>query len=343
MLEDAVDSEELAEAVRRAVRRCVRAGLSRAEAEECVHEALLALLVRPGGGSDEAVRRLADWLDEAGRPRLVDHLRRGRREQHAGGRPDARPVPDPGDLVAEHALARWLVKAVQDLPPTTRQVCRSLAEGRTPEQVATRLGLTHRAVESHVSRARWALRDLAGDAATSLAGTTRRLIRQTAPIALAAIAAGVALAPDHLSQPAHLLSVPITGRLPAQAQPAEPEQPAGPVTPQAPPPAPTAPRTTTAASTPRPTARPTTGQAGGATSPPSTAATPAPQGSGTPGPPTPQLEVSAPAALPRVEVGVPGPDVPTTDVPPGPEVRPTRDSLLCAVFGPVLPASRWCG
>ncbi|GGP86700.1 hypothetical protein GCM10010185_70610 [Saccharothrix coeruleofusca] len=331
MLEDAVDSEELAEAVRRAVRRCVRAGLSRAEAEECVHEALLALLARPDREGDEAVRRLADRLGEAGRPNLVDHLRRGGREPHAARRPDARPPRGSGDLVTEHALARWLVKAVQDLPPTTRQVCRALAEGRTPEQVATELGLTHRAVRAHLSRARRALRGLAGDAAASLAGDTRRLVRQTAPIALAAIAAGVALAPDHLSQPAHLLSVPITGHQPMPGVPAEPGQRPDPTTPQALPPAPPAPPPTTA---PPPVRR-----TDAATAP----VTPSAPVSRPPTTTPTASEPSVPPVLPRVEVEVSGPVATDVEVPPGADTPGVRDSLLCAVLAPVLPASRWCG
>lgn len=175
-----MDSGELAQAVERVVRRCQRAGLSRAEAEDCVHEALLAMLThhstrdrlrnRPQSGDQHEgasggvpVRQVEAWLTVTAHRKFVDERRRAHRECLALTRLHARttPGPDPGEFVADQAVAAWLVSALSQLPTSTRQVCLLLAGGATLEQVADRLGLTRRSVQSHLTRARRALHHLA--------------------------------------------------------------------------------------------------------------------------------------------------------------------------------------
>jgi len=153
-----MDPAELALAVEKVVGRHVAAGVDRAEAQDCVQDAVVALLATAGGHrlvSAEA------WLTVASRRRLVDHARRARRERAALARVPA-PVTDlardPGETVADRALAQWLAHELAALPLTTRMVCALLTSGMTHRQTAAELGLTVRSVESHVRRARHCLR-----------------------------------------------------------------------------------------------------------------------------------------------------------------------------------------
>ncbi|MGM1059457.1 RNA polymerase sigma factor [Saccharothrix sp. Mg75] len=208
-----MDSDELARVVARVVRRCQQAGMSRFEAEDCVHDAVLTLLTllardradagRDGTGGVESLDR---WLGVVARHRSVDRVRRAQREQGALARLRAATPPpvDPDEVVVDRALAAWLVQALDDLPPTTRQVCRSIAAGATTGQTAAELGLTTRAVQSHLTRARRLLRHLAAGATAAVAGTVLRWVRQstaaaaaTAPVALTAVAISVTPLPHH--------------------------------------------------------------------------------------------------------------------------------------------------
>ncbi|WP_346135160.1 sigma-70 family RNA polymerase sigma factor [Lentzea roselyniae] len=209
--EDAMDAGDLVRAVDRVVRRCQRAGLSPAEAEDCVHEALLAMLTRypeqVGDCDDAPIEQVEAWLGVTAHRKLVDHLRRSQRERNALARLHAAapPAPDPSEVVAEQALAIWLIKALRELPATTQQVCRLVAEGVSTEETAARLGLTCRSVQSHLTRARRLLRHLAAGAAAALACAALRLTRHTttavaatAPTAVTAAAMiGVTLLPHH--------------------------------------------------------------------------------------------------------------------------------------------------
>ncbi|WP_033434099.1 sigma-70 family RNA polymerase sigma factor [Saccharothrix syringae] len=195
-----MNPDDLAAAVERVVRRCQGAGLSRAEAEDCAHEAVLALLAcdaAPG----EPIRRVEAWLTVAARRKLVDHLRRGRHEQDALARlhnADT-PPPDPGDVVSDQAHAAWLTEALHRLPATTQLVCREVAGGATTTQTAAALGLTRRAVESHLTRARRYLRYLAAGSAAALGWVFLQLTRNGAAVATALAPAAlivVAVPPD---------------------------------------------------------------------------------------------------------------------------------------------------
>lgn len=63
-------------------------------------------------------------------------------------------TPDISDGVCNQHEAAWLVEKLQSLPATTRSVIEALAAGRTLSETASGLGLTYRAAESHLSRAR---------------------------------------------------------------------------------------------------------------------------------------------------------------------------------------------
>ncbi|WP_346130591.1 sigma-70 family RNA polymerase sigma factor [Lentzea roselyniae] len=198
-------SSDWAHALEQAVRRCQAAGLSRAEAEDCAHEAVLVLLARQGAG--ERIDSPASWLVVVAYRQAIDHMRRSGRECAALGRLTVRDgdVPTPDEVVTDRALARWLAGAVDTLPPMTRRVCLAMADGSTITQAAADLGLTRRSVESHLTRARRFLRGLAAGAAAVLAGTACRFgkpgIALAATVPVAALSTSVILLPHTTTTP----------------------------------------------------------------------------------------------------------------------------------------------
>lgn len=170
-----------------------------AEAEDHVQDAVVAALDvrrRTGRSPDSA----GAWLRTVARRREVDQVRRAQCERRVAA---AAFADETGDDVAGEVLdrheARWLAGHVDRLPATTRDVVRALAAGRTQGEVATLLGLTTRAVEAHVRRARLALRralERAGAVVGLLLGFRGwRHWRRGAPLVAAsgAAALGVAL------------------------------------------------------------------------------------------------------------------------------------------------------
>jgi RNA polymerase sigma factor (sigma-70 family) len=199
---------EWAQAVEQAVRRCQAMGASRADAEEYVQEAVVCLLARqaaePGA---EPVTAVAAWLAVAAHRKFLDRVRRCERERQAVTRLGGRDCsePDPAERVTEQALAVWLVQALEQLPVMTRRVCEQIAAGADVEQTARQLGLTCRAVQSHLTRARRLLRHLAAGTGAVLACATVRLLRPVAavaaPLAVATAGVTVTLLPHHTPLP----------------------------------------------------------------------------------------------------------------------------------------------
>jgi RNA polymerase sigma factor (sigma-70 family) len=174
-----------------ALRHCLAAGATVEEAEDCVHEALVELLEVD---DPTAVRTPAGWVATVSRRRLIDQVRRRSRERVAGQRqPTAIAPADPADLVADRDLARWLVESMAELPVTTQEVCAAIGEGKSEAEVALELGLTARAVESHLTRARRRLRKLRIAIVLPVGVCcARALQRFAAPLTCAAVAAPVA-------------------------------------------------------------------------------------------------------------------------------------------------------
>jgi RNA polymerase sigma factor (sigma-70 family) len=174
-----------------ALRLCLAAGATAEEAEDCVHEALVELLEVDDPTS---VRAPAGWVATVSRRRLVDQVRRRSRERVAGQREPAAIAPaDPADLVADHDLARWLVRSIAELPVTTQEVCAAIGEGKSQAEVALELGLTTRAVESHLTRARRRLRKLRIAIVLPVGVCCARALQRFAgPLTCAAVAAPVA-------------------------------------------------------------------------------------------------------------------------------------------------------
>lgn len=328
-----MEPEDLARAVEQAVRRCRRAGFLHADAEDCVHDALVALLARQADTNAPPVTQVQAWLTVTAHRKLLDGLRRAGREQGALAHLQAgtSPEADPGEVVTDRATAAWLVRALERLPHDTRQVCLSVADGATAEQTAAQLGISRRTVHTHLARARRLLRHLAAGVLAALAAGTTKLLRPAAttaaPIAVAAAATTIALlphpAPQHdpaappavaVRAPSPEHRTPATGTTADQAHHTDPAQQGKPV------PTPVA-ATTPAAVTPAPvTTAPVT------TAPPTTSANPAggpsPLELIPPHPPAPATHLDPPPDMP---------DVPTAlGTTPLAEVTQTSDALVTA-------------
>ena len=127
------------------------------DAEDCASRALLQVLSTPG----EAPRHPEAYLIQVARRRAADQLRmqvRARRRALRLAHHADEQVVDIAESIVDKAEARWLEDVADQLPEDTRAVLNTLAAGATPAEAAEQLGLTKRAVESHLLRARRALK-----------------------------------------------------------------------------------------------------------------------------------------------------------------------------------------
>jgi RNA polymerase sigma-70 factor (ECF subfamily) len=185
---------------------CERVLSSHAEAEDCASEALLAVLER--GGLDKVDNEEA-WLVRIAKRRAIDAVRRDvrgrRRALRLAVQADPQAAADIAEAVVEQAEARWLSRTAQEvLPETSAQVLAAVADGHTIAEAADRLGMTKRAAESHLHRARAALRAALSATLGLLAalGWTLRRAAHGAPVAVLAAATAFLVAPQLIvSQP----------------------------------------------------------------------------------------------------------------------------------------------
>ena len=101
----------------------------------------------------------AAWLTHVSRLRALDRLRRGNRET-LDLPADQHPwyVDEGIEGVLDCAEAHWFTLEAQKLPEMTGAVLATIVAGASPKEAAAALGLTTRAVESHLRRARLRLR-----------------------------------------------------------------------------------------------------------------------------------------------------------------------------------------
>jgi RNA polymerase sigma factor (sigma-70 family) len=136
--------------------------MSPEDAEDAVHEAMLRAAERP----DLDDERLGGWLTTVTMRLCVDRYRQVNREAEVHRSPTlTAPGPVPvEEAVCDRAEARWLAVRSGELPARQAEALRLKSEGLDVGQVAGRMGLSYRTVESLLARARRTLRD-------SLAGT----------------------------------------------------------------------------------------------------------------------------------------------------------------------------
>ncbi|MFF3916074.1 RNA polymerase sigma factor [Streptomyces sp. NPDC001852] len=139
-----------------------RRSMSQEDAEDAVHEAMLRAAERP----DLDDERLGAWLTTVTMRLCVDRYRQVNREAEVGRRPTlVAPGPVPvEEAVCDRAEARWLAVRSGELPARQAEALRLKSEDLDVSQVAVRMGLSYRTVESLLARARRTLR-------ASLAGT----------------------------------------------------------------------------------------------------------------------------------------------------------------------------
>lgn len=139
-----------------------RRSMSQEDAEDAVHEAMLRAMENPRLDHD----RLAAWLTTVTIRLCVDRYRQVDREAEVGSRTTfAAPVPTPvEDVVCDRDEASWLAERSGELPGRQAEALWLKSEDLDVAQVARRMGLSYRTVESLLARARRTLRN-------SLAGT----------------------------------------------------------------------------------------------------------------------------------------------------------------------------
>ncbi|MFE6805579.1 sigma-70 family RNA polymerase sigma factor [Streptomyces sp. NPDC057681] len=169
-----------------------RVCMSAEDAEDAVHEAMLRAVERPELDGEP----LGDWLRSVTVRLCADRYQQVRREVEAGRRAmaataGAAPLDE---AVCDRDEARWLARRSGELPARQAEALWLRAEDLDVGQVARRMGLSYRTVESLLARARRTLRRaLAGTlAAWSCVYPVRRL-GAAGQAAVASTAAAVAV------------------------------------------------------------------------------------------------------------------------------------------------------
>jgi RNA polymerase sigma factor (sigma-70 family) len=139
-----------------------RRSMSQEDAEDAVHDAMLRAAERP----DLDEERLGAWLTTVTMRLCVDRYRQVNREAEVGVSPRLiAPGPVPvEEAVCDRAEAKWLAVRSGELPARQAEALWLKSEDLDVGQVAVKMGLSYRTVESLLARARRTLR-------TSLAAT----------------------------------------------------------------------------------------------------------------------------------------------------------------------------
>ncbi|WP_210586832.1 RNA polymerase sigma factor [Streptomyces sp. GESEQ-35] len=134
-----------------------RRSMSAEDAEDAVHEAMLRAAERP----DLDDERLAAWLTTVTMRLCVDRHRQVNREAEVRTSPTLiAPGPVPvEEAVCDRAEAKWLAGRSGELPARQAEALRLKSEDLDVGQVAVRMGLSYRTVESLLARARRTLRN----------------------------------------------------------------------------------------------------------------------------------------------------------------------------------------
>jgi RNA polymerase sigma factor (sigma-70 family) len=133
-----------------------RRSMSREDAEDAVHEAMLRAVENPHVDDE----RLGAWLTTVTIRLCADRYRQVNRETEVGSLA-TRAMPAPATLeesVCDRAEAMWLAGQSGELPARQAEALRLKSQDLDVEQVASHMGLSYRAVESLLARARRALR-----------------------------------------------------------------------------------------------------------------------------------------------------------------------------------------
>jgi RNA polymerase sigma factor (sigma-70 family) len=159
----------------------VRRGMSWHDAEDCAHEAMVRCVAFPG--LDES--RVPEFLASTTMRLCVDRHRLRARDERVGVRLGHVDEPSPEERACDRAEAVWVAGHVAALPESQRTALAARAEGLSCDEIATRMELSYKAVESLLSRARAHIRAAVASAYVLLARTRRR--GWHAPVAIGAM------------------------------------------------------------------------------------------------------------------------------------------------------------
>ncbi|MGW1881549.1 RNA polymerase sigma factor [Streptomyces sp. NPDC001970] len=134
-----------------------RRSMSVEDAEDAVHEAMLRAAENPHLDDE----RLGAWLTTVTMRLCVDRYRQVHREAEVHNSPTLiTPGPAPvEDVVCDRAEAKWLAVRSGELPARQAEALWLKAEDLDVGQVAVKMGLSYRTVESLLARARRTLRN----------------------------------------------------------------------------------------------------------------------------------------------------------------------------------------
>ncbi|UGY92271.1 sigma-70 family RNA polymerase sigma factor [Streptomyces gobiensis] len=142
-----------------------RRSVSMDDAEDAVHEAMVRASERPHLDDE----RLGGWLTTVTIRLCVDRHRQLNRDAAVGSRSAHTVVVPVEEAVCDRAEASWLARRSCDLPVRQAEALWLKAEDLDVGQVARKMGLNYRTVESLLARARRTLRNsLAGTLALTL-------------------------------------------------------------------------------------------------------------------------------------------------------------------------------
>ena len=186
------------------------------DAEACVQEALTRCVTFPT--LDEA--NVAAFLVATTRRLCADHHRGHARTSRVAARLSGRAVAEPGpdEVVCDRAEAAWVSERLADLPGRQRDVVLARAAGHSPQEIAERLAVSYKTVETLLYRVRVRARAELERAYAVVALGTARWSRTdwtalgAASVAVVAAGAALMLAPP--PAPATAESVPSAAVLP---------------------------------------------------------------------------------------------------------------------------------
>jgi DNA-directed RNA polymerase specialized sigma24 family protein len=139
-----------------------RAGVSFLDAEDCAQSAALALLELSVDRRRD-LRLVEAWICTVAYRRALDLRRReltADRAVRTFGAAVSRHIEDVSERVVDAAEAAWVVGRLRDLPPLTQALIVQIGGGNPIGLIADQLGITKRAAESRLHRARCYLRDV---------------------------------------------------------------------------------------------------------------------------------------------------------------------------------------
>jgi RNA polymerase sigma factor (sigma-70 family) len=170
----------------------VRRGMSWHDAEDCAQEAMARCAAFEG--LDET--RVVEFLVSTTMRLCVDRHRLRTRDERVGAKlvPWYLDEPSPEESACDRDEAAWVAAHIAALPASQRDALAAKAEGLSCAEIAARMGLSYKAVESLLSRARTYVRASIASAYALLLGmiARRRAVTSDPAVSLSVVALAAA-------------------------------------------------------------------------------------------------------------------------------------------------------